>query len=100
MQPRREDINSGHAPRVAAPTHKNDEKKGGGHGSERVFRGGRDASRRFGPRGRRGAARRGGGAEPLGLGPGFRGGGDARLRAPAGREGGALEDAPQPPRDG
>ena len=35
MQPRREE--SGHAPRVAAPTHKNDEKKGGGTGPSGSF---------------------------------------------------------------
>ena len=35
MQPRREE--SGHAPRVAAPTHENDEKKGGGTGPSGSF---------------------------------------------------------------
>ena len=75
MQPRREE--SGHAPRVAAPTHENDEKKGGGTGPSGSFAA--DATRVGGsgppPPAAAAARRRGRRRRTPGLGPGFRGGG-------------------------
>ena len=71
----------GHAP-CRRPDAQKRRKERRGHGSGGSLAGPRP-SRRFGPAPAAGApARRR--RRPLGLGPGFRGGGDARLRAPAG----------------